>query len=199
MGNATIQSKNCQARTIHILVDHNLNCRGPYPSNHLHMESKAQKSVHNQTLKLHLLNKDLEKQRQNIANAEAFKDQILNNIHNGIITFDLDFMITSCNAKASDILNISKEMILNFTNHSHLMKNFEAFHQEQNENNRTGSFRILVLNEENEQKVISYSMHKMFNSEDIQTGYLLSMNDETEKKTLEKNWSHKKSCTLLVN
>ncbi|SSS90252.1 Uncharacterised protein [Acinetobacter baumannii] len=43
MGNATIQSKNCQTRTIHILVDHNLNCRGPYPSNHLHMESKAKK------------------------------------------------------------------------------------------------------------------------------------------------------------
>ncbi|MGY3314537.1 signal transduction histidine kinase [Peribacillus simplex] len=147
---------------------------------------KLKKSVHNQTLKLHLLNKDLEKQRQNIANGKAFKEQILNNINTGIITFDLDFMITSCNAKASDILNISKEMILNFSNHSQLMGNFEASHQEQNKKNRTGSFRILVINEENEQKVISYSMHKMFNSEEIQTGYLLSMNDETEKKTLEK-------------
>ncbi|MDM5222842.1 transporter substrate-binding domain-containing protein [Peribacillus sp. NJ11] len=146
---------------------------------------KLKKSVHNQTLKLHLLNKDLEKQRQNIANGKAFKDQILNNINTGIITFDLDFMITSCNAKASDILNISKEMILNLMNHSQLMKNFEAFNQEQNEDS-TGSFRILVFDEENEQKVISYSMHKMFNSEEMQTGYLLSMNDETEKKTLEK-------------
>ncbi len=38
----------------------------------------------------------------------------------------------------------------NFMNHSQLMKNFEALHQEQSENNRTGSLRILVLNEENE-------------------------------------------------
>ncbi|MGE7760254.1 transporter substrate-binding domain-containing protein [Peribacillus sp. NPDC097895] len=147
---------------------------------------KLKKSVHSQTMKLHLLNMDLEKQRQNIANSKAFKDQILNNINTGIITFDLDFMITSCNAKASDILNISKEMILNLLNHSQLMKLFEASHQDQKEKNGTGSFRILVINEENEQKVISYSMHKMFNSEEIQTGYLLSMNDETEKKTLEK-------------
>lgn len=147
---------------------------------------KLKKSVYNQTVTLHLLNEDLKKQRQNIANDKAFKEQILNNINTGIITFDLDFMITSCNAKASDILNISKKMILNLANHSQLMKKFEAYHQEQNEKNRTGSFRVLVINEEKEQKVISYSMHKMFNSEGIQTGYLLSMYDETEKKTLEK-------------
>ncbi|KWW17269.1 hypothetical protein AS888_21905 [Peribacillus simplex] len=147
---------------------------------------KLKKSVLAQTRTLHLLNEDLEKQRQKLDNSKAFKEQILNNINTGIITFDHDFLITSCNEKASEILNISKEMILNIPNHTQLLKMFEATHPEQREKVGTGSFRIRVLHGRHEQKEISYSMHKMYSTEKIHTGYLLSMNDETEKKTLEK-------------
>lgn len=147
---------------------------------------KLKKSVHAQTKSLHLLNKDLQKQRQNIANSKAFKDQILNNINTGIITFDLDFVITSCNTKASDILNISAKNILNLRNYPTLIRLFNSSYQEHEEKNGTNYFQVLVLNEESERKVISYTVHKMYNSEEIQTGFLLSMNDETEKKLLEK-------------
>ncbi|KQU27145.1 hypothetical protein ASG65_00820 [Bacillus sp. Leaf13] len=147
---------------------------------------KLKKSVHAQTKSLHLLNKDLQMQRQNIANSKAFKDQILNNINTGIITFDLDFVITSCNAKASDILNISAENILNLRNYPTLIRLFNSSYQENEEKNGTNYFQVLVLNEESERKVISYTVHKMYSSEEIQTGFLLSMNDETEKKLLEK-------------
>ncbi|WP_152983796.1 PAS domain-containing protein [Peribacillus muralis] len=54
-------------------------------------------------------------------------EQILNNINTGIITFDHDFLITSCNEKASDILNISKEIILNIPNGTQLLKMFQAY------------------------------------------------------------------------
>ncbi|MGG4154426.1 transporter substrate-binding domain-containing protein [Peribacillus muralis] len=147
---------------------------------------KLKKSVHAKTRTLHLLNEDLKKQRQKLANSEAFKEQILNNIDAGIITYNHDFLITSCNEKASDILNISKEMILNISNHNEFLKMFDASYPKQGEKKGTGSLRIRALNGQHEQKVISYSMHKMFNTEKSHTGYLLSMNDETEKKTLEK-------------
>lgn len=94
---------------------------------------KLKKSVHAQTKSLHLLNKDLQMQRQNIANSKAFKDQILNNINTGIITFDLDFVITSCNTKASDILNISAENILNLRNYPTLIRLFNSSYQEHEE------------------------------------------------------------------
>jgi polar amino acid transport system substrate-binding protein len=46
-------------------------------------------------------------------------------------------------------------------------------------------YRFLEINDNGERKVIYYSLNKMFNSLENQAGYLLSMNDETEKKKLE--------------
>ncbi|MDQ6594877.1 transporter substrate-binding domain-containing protein [Bacillus salipaludis] len=143
-------------------------------------------AVNLQTKDLQLLNEDLHMQRQRTADSNAFKDQILNNIDTGIVTFDIDFKITSCNQRALEILELPAHTKFNLQDSPIFLKLFEhdrsgqALQQE-----GADYYRFLEINENGERKVIYYSLNKMFNSLENQAGYLLSMNDETEKKKLE--------------
>lgn len=147
---------------------------------------RLKEAVNIQTSKLRFLNEDLQQQRQRTADSNAFKDQILNNIDTGIVTFGLNFTITSCNKRALDILELSTNTIFNLQYSPIFMKLFEHYLIGQvSQQDGVASYRILEMNENGERKVIYYSMNKMYNSLDNQTGYLLTMNDETEKKKLE--------------
>ncbi len=143
-------------------------------------------AVNLQTKDLQLLNEDLQQQRQRTADSNAFKDQILNNIDTGIVTFDIDFKITSCNQRALEILELPAHTKFNLQDSPIFLKLFEhdrsgqALQQE-----GADYYRFLEINDHGERKVIYYSLNKMFNSLENQAGYLLSMNDETEKKKLE--------------
>ncbi|WHY91564.1 transporter substrate-binding domain-containing protein [Neobacillus cucumis] len=145
---------------------------------------KAAVNLH--TKDLRLLNEDLQMQKQRTADSNAFKDQILNNIDTGIVTFDIDFKITSCNKRALEILELPTHTKFNLQHSPIFLKLFEhdrsgqALQQE-----GADYYRFLEINENGERKVIYYSLNKMFNSLENQAGYLLSMNDETEKKKLE--------------
>ncbi|MBS4189797.1 transporter substrate-binding domain-containing protein [Bacillus sp. FJAT-49705] len=147
---------------------------------------RLKEAVNIHTKDLQLLNEDLQKQRQRTADSHAFKDQILNNIDTGIVTFDIDFKITSCNKWALEILELRAHTKFNLQHSPIFVKLFEhyrygqALHQESAEYNRS----LEIINN-GERKVIYYSLNKMFNSLENQAGYLLSMNDETEKKKLE--------------
>ncbi|MGE8207174.1 transporter substrate-binding domain-containing protein [Heyndrickxia sp. NPDC080065] len=147
---------------------------------------RLKKAVNAQTSKLRFLNEDLQMQRQRNADSNAFKDQILNNIDTGIITFSLDYKISSWNKRAIEILELSKSSISDIQKSPIFKKLFETNPFVQASNQEAGQlYHILEMNEGGEGKVIYYSMHKMYDSQNIQTGYLLSINDETEKKKLE--------------
>jgi signal transduction histidine kinase len=149
------------------------------------LNQRLKKEISIQTSKLLLLNEDLEKQRKKIADSNAFKDQILNSINTGIVTFPLHFSPTSCNARALDILSLTDDTPLNFQKSpllNQMLENYVTVCTKQEE--REAHF-ILDTTENGKRKVISYSILKMYDSQQKQTGYLLSMNDETEKKKLE--------------
>ncbi|QGQ45469.1 transporter substrate-binding domain-containing protein [Metabacillus sediminilitoris] len=147
---------------------------------------RLKEAVNIHTKDLQLLNEDLQKQRQRTADSHAFKDQILNNIDTGIVTFDIDFKITSCNKRALEILELPADTKYNLQHSPIFLKLFEHYRfgqvlQQEN----AEYYRFLEINDNGERKVIYYSLNKMFNSLENQAGYLLSMNDETEKKKLE--------------
>lgn len=137
-------------------------------------------AVDDQTRDLMLLNNDLRQQRQRTADSNAFKDQILNNIDTGIVTFDLNFMITSCNKRALDILELSSTFNLQ---HSSVF--MEIFHDDLFQSERKNVPRLLDMNNNGKRKIIYYCLNKMYNSLENQAGYLLTIHDETEKRELE--------------
>ncbi|MFC5587991.1 transporter substrate-binding domain-containing protein [Sporosarcina soli] len=146
---------------------------------------RLKKEVNTQTQKLMNLNMHLQKQRQVVADNNAFKEQVLNNIDTGIVTYGLNFKITSFNAKALDVLGLSVHQADNLQG-SPLLN--QLFHQYKVGTERRENPTIpdtLEINEGTRQKLISYRVIQMFDSQEKQTGYLLSMNDETEKKKLE--------------
>jgi polar amino acid transport system substrate-binding protein len=146
---------------------------------------RLKKEVNTQTQKLMNLNMHLQKQRQVVADNNAFKEQVLNNIDTGIVTYGLNFKITSFNAKALDVLGLSVHQADNLQG-SPLLN--QLFHQYKAGNERRENPTIpdtLEINEGTRQKLISYRVVQMYDSQEKQTGYLLSMDDETEKKKLE--------------
>ncbi|MFK9094843.1 transporter substrate-binding domain-containing protein [Bacillus salipaludis] len=140
---------------------------------------RLKKAVNLQTRTLRRLNENLQEQRQEIADNYAFKELILNNIDTGIVTFAPDFTITSLNLKAMEMLNLSTITPL------HLQKSSLLEQMPQlSEHDSAGPY-ILEINERGHRKVFFYRLLKMYDSQRMQTGYLLSINDETEKKKLE--------------
>lgn len=147
---------------------------------------RLKKAVNAQTRKLLHLNEDLKRQRQSNADSNAFKEQILNNIDTGIITFEMDRTISSCNKRALEILDITSTLNYRLQDSPIYTKLFENNPFKQLSQQGDGAiFHTLETNDEGKRKVIYYSMHKMFDSMENEIGYLLSINDETEKKKLE--------------
>ncbi|MGG3469059.1 transporter substrate-binding domain-containing protein [Neobacillus pocheonensis] len=140
---------------------------------------RLKKAVNLQTRTLRRLNENLQEQRQEIADSYAFKELILNNIDTGIVTFAPDFTITSCNARAMEMLNLSTNTPL------HLQKPPLLEQMSHSSEHDSEGPNILEINEKGYRKVFFYRMMKMYDSQRMQTGYLLSINDETEKKKLE--------------
>ncbi len=146
---------------------------------------RLKKAVNSQTLTLRLLNDSLQDQRQKLADNIAFKDQILTNIHTGIVTFDLHFMVTSFNDRALDILDLCVNKELNSHDFSLFIQILQQFNIKRAKQNDVTGTLILKLNGKSKEKIIYYHVLQMYDSQEKQTGYLLSMNDETEKKKLE--------------
>ena len=146
---------------------------------------RLKKAVTIQTSKLRQLNASLQDQQQKLADNIAFKDQILTNIHTGIVTFDLHFMVTSFNDRALDILDLFVNKELNSHDFSLFIQILQQFNIKRAEQNDVTGTLILKLNDKSKEKIIYYHVLQMYDSQEKQTGYLLSMNDETEKKKLE--------------
>ncbi|MMZ56733.1 Sensor protein ZraS [compost metagenome] len=147
---------------------------------------RLKKAVQERTKELSTLNGYLQEQRQQVADRDAFKEQILNNIHTGIVTFDLNFSLTSSNSRAEEMLHSSREAPLSIQ-HSPLLARIIAHDKDirDRKEKRDDSLTKLEINEQEEWKVIYYRLLTLYDAQKRQTGYLLSMTDRTEEKRLE--------------
>ena len=143
------------------------------------INKRLQKAVNKQTTQLLQLNQDLKIQQQNTADSVIFKEQILDNIDTGIVTFNMKLLITSCNKKALEMLAFSSSVHYHFQ-HSELLESILAHYRLNGEKELVS--HLLEINEDGKKKMIYFKMLHMFNARGEQTGYLLSMDDETEKK-----------------
>jgi signal transduction histidine kinase len=149
------------------------------------INQRLKKEISSQTHKLRMLNENLKEKQKNIADSNAFKEQILNNIDTAIVTFGLDFRITSCNSCALDMLSLTEITPFHYQ-HSLLLDQLEEHYKKHKKIQKTSKTPLILDTTVNGQrKVLSYRIFKMFDSGKIQTGYILSINDETEKKKLE--------------
>ncbi|MEH6940944.1 transporter substrate-binding domain-containing protein [Bacillus sp. JJ722] len=148
------------------------------------INKRLQKAVSLQTGKLTQLNEDLQQQQQRAADSNAFKEQILNNIDTGIVTLDIDLKITSCNAQALEMLQLNNILPLDLQ-YSYLLEQLLQHYNLEHSEKEYSVSRVLEVTQNGSKQVIYYRMLEMFDSQQQQTGYLLSMNDETEKKNLE--------------
>ncbi|MFJ5768800.1 nitrogen regulation protein NR(II) [Psychrobacillus sp. NPDC093180] len=140
---------------------------------------------------------NLQEQRQLIADNNAFKEQVLNNIDTGIVTYNLNLKITSWNAKAIDVLGLSPNQVDNLQDSSLLNELFLQYKVGSERKDDSTIPYIWEVNEGTQQKLISYRVVQMYDSQERQTGYLLSMNDETEKKKLERKLNSQEKMHAL--
>lgn len=146
---------------------------------------KLKKAVHKQTQALRILNRNLENQRQEIADSNVFKDLILNTIDTGIVTFGLDFTIKSCNARAMAILGLKDASLTEIQNSSILKKFLRTYTVQDALREEAADTIEIEVDENSQRKMIYYRMLRMYDSHKELTGYILALNDETEKKKLQ--------------
>ncbi|MBN6188107.1 transporter substrate-binding domain-containing protein [Aneurinibacillus sp. BA2021] len=147
---------------------------------------RLKKAVQARTEELWQLTDHLQKQRQDIADQDAFKEQILNNIHTGIITFDMDYTVTSCNLRAKEMLGLTADLSCD-TKYPPLLARILAHYRSSAETQPSDTHALIKLeiNEADEWKVIYYRLLILRDARKNQTGYLLSITDRTEEKRLE--------------
>lgn len=73
------------------------------------------KEVEKRTRELQILNTELESNRQSIKESDTFKQQIIDSLGVGLITFDSKKRITGINKKAGEIFNFKKEDVIGET------------------------------------------------------------------------------------
>ncbi|MGM9925569.1 MAG: transporter substrate-binding domain-containing protein [Bacillus sp. (in: firmicutes)] len=148
------------------------------------INKRLQRAVILQTSKLTQLNEDLRQQQQSIADSNAFKEQILNNIDTGIVTFDKAMRMTTCNAKALAMLELNAHYPFDLQ-YSHFLMQILQHHGPASGQEGEAGARMVEVKQNGSIRVIYYRMLEIFDSQNQQTGFLLSINDETEKKDLE--------------
>lgn len=149
---------------------------------------RLKRAVQERTEELLTVNTHLQEERQQVANRDAFKDQILNTIYTGIVTFDLNFSITSYNSRAEEILRSAVDSSLPLS-HSSLLARILSHQKDIEERSHISekgeSPTKLEIEENGEWKVIYYRLITLYDAQQQQTGYLVAMTDRTEEKRLE--------------
>ncbi|MCF6094587.1 transporter substrate-binding domain-containing protein [Microaerobacter geothermalis] len=130
-----------------------------------------------------------------IANSNAFKEQILNSVHGGIMTIDRNGWITSMNQRALSILNIS-ETPLNITQLLHRSNPFQKIWEsikEKSEGKCTPETLYadvmkngeVEISPDDESRIIYYDVGPLYSASGEPTGTLFTFLDRTEEKRMQ--------------
>ncbi|WP_125152790.1 transporter substrate-binding domain-containing protein [Clostridium rectalis] len=146
--------------------------------------------VEKQTQRIEKVNKDLILKNKVIKGEKDFREQILNNIFNGVITINGRGVITFINTVASDILNLNVEGIIG--------KNFY-------ETNIASIFNLDVLEKgkeiyievNKEKKFINYRVNMLKINYEWVDEIIINFNDITEEKFLQHSLARKDKMQSL--
>lgn len=152
------------------------------------INNTLKREVEQRTLELTLANSQLIRNQQIIKESAKHKEQILNGIGNGLITFDNRGIITTINKSCEALLNIEgKDFIGKHIDKTDLNKYFDVENiKECLESERQFNYlekKILVNNKE---KTLSFILRPLFNLNNENIGAVMTFNDITELNILRK-------------
>ncbi|WIV13017.1 transporter substrate-binding domain-containing protein [Proteiniborus sp. MB09-C3] len=152
------------------------------------INNALKKEVEQRTLELTVANSQLKRNQQIIKESNKYKEQILNGIGNGLITFDNRGVITTINKSCENLLNIEeKDFIGKHIDKTDLNKYFDIDKIKdclKSERHFNYQEKRLLLN--NKEITISYILRPLFNLNNENIGAVMTFNDITELNVLRK-------------
>lgn len=136
---------------------------------------RLKEEVNKQTKSLQEANRALKKRKQEIANRDAFKQQILNSTPSGIVTFDTRFKPTSMNDKAKNVLGQAGKVDC----HPLIRECWQKVKGGSVAYTGEATYRLAGRD-----YVIHYHVRPIYSTEQRHTGYLLAFENRTEEKKL---------------
>lgn len=154
----------------------------------IRINSILKKEVEVRTVDLKIVNDELKQNQQIIKESDKYKEQILNGIGNGLITFDKNGVITTLNKSCESLLNINSEEFIgmrydevgleNYINVDHLRECLKFEKQ--------FSFQEKRYYKDNKENILSYILKPLFDLNNENIGAVITFNDITEISMLRK-------------
>ncbi|WMM24869.1 transporter substrate-binding domain-containing protein [Tissierella sp. MB52-C2] len=148
----------------------------------IRINSILKKEVELRTINLNEANEELNKKQQIIKESNRYKEQILNGIGNGLITFDKEGIITTLNKSCENLLNINSEEFIgmrydevDLERYIHINHLKECLRYEKQFN--IEEKRYYQGNKEN---ILSYILRPLFDLNNENIGAVVTFNDITE-------------------
>lgn len=155
----------------------------------LFWNKRLKKEVKNQTSALKEANLILEINRQEIENQGAFKEQILNNVPNGIVTFDHDWNVTLINEEARKLLFYKDRL------HDHvIIQEAIQLYKSKDEDQISGAVKF---EQGNDVFFVAYHLRLLLNAQNQKNGFLLIFANRTEEKRLQEKLATQEKMRAL--
>lgn len=163
------------------------------------INNALKKEVEQRTADLTLANQKLMQSKQTIKESNKYKEQILNGIGNGLITFDNNGVITTMNKSCENLLYIkSEDFIDKHIKKVDLSKYFdtdiiiECIKSQKHFNYQEKKF---IRN--NKEVTLSYILRPLYNLDNENIGAVMTFNDITELNLLKKRLAEKDKMNSL--
>lgn len=163
------------------------------------INNSLKKQVERRTLELIRANAKLLKQKQIIKESNIFKEQILNGIGNGLITFDENKVITAINRSCEKILNInSKDWIGKNIETTNLNKYFNVdIIKECIDTGIKFDYLESKFFKDDKEVTLSYILRPMFNMKDERIGAVITFHDITELSILREKVAEREKMNTI--
>ncbi|MFK2826250.1 transporter substrate-binding domain-containing protein [Bacillus sp. B190/17] len=162
---------------------------------------RLKREVDKRTAALAQANHQLEIQRRAIAEAHAFKTQIIHHLYYGILTFNESLQLTSLNERAKAMLGLEEketvktEEVLGQPHIARIIRNYDSFQEDEGEKQL---FSEEVETEVNGKKrFILYRLIPLYEEQGRKNGCLLTMADRSEARVLEEKLATQEKMRAL--
>lgn len=155
--------------------------------------------VNERTMELIKANKELEDNHNLLLEEEKYKEQIINGIGNGLITFDSQGDIITMNKGSESILGIDKMSVIGKKYYDTGLDNFFDFNMIKNciEDSKEYYFREQKHYKGNREVIISNTIRPLYNIQDENIGAVLTFNDITEITNLRQRFAETEKMNSL--
>ncbi len=165
----------------------------------IRLNSILKKEVEMRTSDLTIANEELKENQQFIKESNRYKEQIINGIGSGIITFDKDGIITTLNTTCENILNINNVNFVGKKYDAVMLKSFIDIDNLEQCLRYEASFDYKETRyfKNHDEIVLSYMLEPLIDLSNNSIGAIITINDITEISKLRRQISEKDKMESL--